>query len=132
MNLVLHHDIPLRTADGSPATDRRFLLRKLNRFGERDLRALFQIHRADRIATGYTSPEREDLRLRQRMDALDALLADRPCFTLKDLAVKGDDLTALGLKGPDVGKTLNALLAAVIDGSLPNEKAALLQSLSAR
>ena len=132
VNLVLHHDIPLRTADGSPATDRRFLLRKLNRFGERDLRALFQIHRADRIATGYTFPEREDLRLRQRMDALDALLADRPCFTLKDLAVKGDDLTALGLKGPDVGKTLNALLAAVIDGSLPNEKAALLQSLSAR
>ena len=126
--LVLYHDIPLRNEDGSPATDRRFLLRRLNQFGEKDLRALFRIHRADRIATGITSPEREDARMAQRMEALDALLRERPCFTLRDLAVNGSDLTALGFRGPAVGRALNGLLNAVMEGRLPNEKEALLEA----
>ena len=124
--LVLNHDILLRNEDGSPATDRRFLLHRLNQFGEEDLRALFRIHRADRIATGITSPAREDARMAQRMEALDELLRDRPCFTLRNLAVNGSDLTALGLHGPAVGRALAGLLAAVMEGRLANEKDALL------
>ncbi len=127
--LVLHHDTPLRTQSGEINTDRSFLLRRLNKFGEEDLRALFLIHRSDRIATGYTTQEREDARLKERMAALDALLAERPCFTLKDLAVNGRDLTAAGLKGKAVGDALQALLDAVMDGRLPNEKDSLLSAL---
>ena len=126
--LVLNHDILLRNEDGSPATDRRFLLHRLNQFGEEDLRALFRIHRADRIATGITSPAREDARMAQRMEALDELLRDRPCFTLRNLAVNGSDLTALGLHGPAVGRALAGLLAAVMEGRLANEKDALLDA----
>ena len=128
--LVLHHDTPMRTGSGEVNTDRSFLLRRLNRFGEQDLRALFLIHRADRIATGYTTAEREDGRLRNRLSALDALLAEHPCFTLKDLAVNGRDLTAAGLKGKAVGDALQALLEAVMDGRVPNEKEALLAELN--
>ena len=127
--LVLHHDTPLRTQAGEINTDRSFLLRRLNRFGEENLRALFLIHRADRIATGYTTREREDARLQERMAALDALLAEKPCFTLKDLAVNGRDLTAAGLKGKAVGEALRLLLEAVMDGRIPNEKEALLAGL---
>ena len=127
--LVLHHDTPLRTGSGEINTDRSFLLRRLNRYGEEDLRALFLIHRADRIATGYTTAERENGRLRERMAALDALLAEKPCFTLKDLAVNGRDLTAAGLKGKAVGEALQSLLEAVMDGRVPNEKEALLSEL---
>ena len=127
--LVLHHDTPLRTMAGEINTDRSFLLRRLNRFGEENLRALFLIHRSDRIATGYTTREREDARLRERMAALDALLAEKPCFTLKDLAVNGRDLTAAGLKGKAVGEALQVLLEAVMDGRIPNEKEALLTGL---
>ncbi|MBR2855264.1 MAG: HD domain-containing protein, partial [Clostridia bacterium] len=127
VTLVRYHDIPLRTESGKINTDRSFLLRRLNRFGEADLRALFVIHCADRIATGYSSPERERARLRERIAALDALLADKPCFTLKDLAVNGHDLSAAGLRGKAVGEALNALLEAVMDGKVPNEKAALLE-----
>ena len=119
--LVRHHDTPLRTENGSINTNRPFLLRRLNRFGEADLRALFLIHRSDRIATGYTTAEREDIRLQERMKALDALLAEQPCYTLKDLAVNGRDLTARGLKGKAVGETLQRLLEAVMDGETPNE-----------
>ena len=128
-NLVLHHDIPLRTESGAINTDRSFLLRRLNRFGEEDLRTLFLIHRSDRVATGYTTQEREDARLKERMAALDTLLAEQPCFTLKDLAVNGRDLIAAGLKGKAVGEALQALLEAVMDGKVPNEKDALLSEI---
>ena len=123
--LVRYHDIPLRTETGEVNLDRSFLLRRLNRFGEKNLRALFLIHRADRIATGYSTREKEDRRMKERMDALDALLAEQPCFTLRDLAVNGNDLKALGLKGPALGEALNQLLEAVMDGRVPNEKDAL-------
>ena len=64
------------------------------------------------------------------MAALDALLAEQPCFTLKDLAVNGRDLTAAGLKGKAIGEALQFLLEAVMDGRIPNEKEALLRFLS--
>ncbi len=130
IRLVENHDIPLRTVTGETNLDRTFLLRRLNRFGEKDLRALFLIHRADRIATGYSPPEREDARLKERMDALDALLAEQPCYTLKDLAVNGRDLMAAGLRGKAVGDALQRLLEEVMDGRTDNTKEALLNRLS--
>lgn len=126
VTLVKYHDIPLRTESGGINTDRSFLLHRLNRFGERDLRALFLIHCADRIATGYSSPGREQERLRQRTAALDALLAEQPCFTLKDLAVNGNDLKAAGFTGKAIGEALSALLEAVMDGKVANDRSALL------
>ena len=125
IRLVRYHDIPLRTESGEVNLDRSFLLRRLNKFGEKDLRALFLIHRADRIATGYSTREKEDRRMTERMAALDALLAEQPCFTLKDLAVNGNDLKAFGLKGPALGEALQQLLEAVMDGKVANEKDAL-------
>ncbi len=127
--MVRYHDIPLRTETGEINLNRSFLLRKLNRFGEKDLRALIRIHRADRIATGYSSPEREDRRMKERLDALDALLAEQPCFTLKDLAVNGRDLQAEGLRGKEIGETLQRLLEAVMDGTLENTRDVLLQAV---
>ena len=127
--MVRYHDIPLRTETGEINLNRSFLLRKLNRFGEKDLRALIRIHRADRIATGYSSPEREDRRMMERLDALDALLAEQPCFTLKDLAVNGRDLQAEGLRGKEIGETLQRLLEAVMDGTLENTRDVLLQAV---
>ena len=127
--LVLNHDTHLRTVTGEVDTSRSFMLRRLNRYGEENLRAIFLIHRADRIATGYTTREREDARLKLRTDALDSVLAEQACFSLKDLAVNGHDLIAAGLKGPAVGAALQFLLEAVMDGRVPNEKEALLAEL---
>ena len=127
--LVRYHDIPLRTESGEINLDRSFLLRKLNRFGETDLRDLIRIHRADRIATGYSSPEREDRRMKERLDALDALLAEKPCYTLKDLAVNGHDLQAAGLRGKEIGETLQRLLEDVMDDRVENSRDALLRAV---
>lgn len=63
------------------------------------------------------------------MDALDALMATSPCFTLKSLAVSGRDLMAAGLpKGRIVGQALAYLLDAVMAERLPNERDTLLDA----
>ncbi len=52
------------------------------------------------------------------------------CCTLADLAIDGDDLQETGgIVGAEVGKALNRSLDAVIAGSVPNEKTALLNFL---
>ena len=71
----------------------------------------------------------DNLSLTELSAALDALLAERPCYTLKDLAVNGTDLLALGYRGKAVGETLDRLLRQVMDGRLPNDRQALLDSL---
>ena len=63
--------------------------------------------------------------LKERLAALDTLLAEQPCFTLKNLAVNGNDLKVFGLKGPALGDALKQLLEAVMDGRVANEKEAL-------
>lgn len=52
------------------------------------------------------------------------------CITVRDLAVNGHDLMALGYSGKAIGTTLNALLEQVIDGTLPNERITLLQAIT--
>ncbi len=119
VRLVEAHDIPL-------STERKIMLRRLNRFGAEDLRALFLIHCADRTATGTRNPEHAREHCLELQRALDELLAENPCFTLRDLKVNGKDLKELGLRGPRVGETLNALLAAVMDGEAGNTREELL------
>ena len=57
------------------------------------------------------------------------LLEEDACLTLRDLAVNGHDLMALGFRGQAIGQTLNELLELVIDEQLPNDRAALLEHL---
>ena len=57
---------------------------------------------------------------------LDQVLAEGSCFSLKQLEVKGGDLSGLGLRGPAIGGALQTLLEQVIDNKLPNERAVLL------
>lgn len=54
------------------------------------------------------------------------------CCSPRQLAVRGRDLAALGLSGPEIGKTLSALLDAVLDDRLPNDRAALLSAALSR
>ena len=51
-------------------------------------------------------------------------------LSLKQLAVNGNDLMQLGLKGKDIGDTLKNLLFNVYSDKLPNEKNALLNFLN--
>ena len=48
------------------------------------------------------------------------------CFAVKDLAINGSDLLALGFQGREIGQALQDALNAVIDGAVPNERQALI------
>jgi tRNA nucleotidyltransferase (CCA-adding enzyme) len=59
--------------------------------------------------------------------AVAAIRAQHPPLALKDLAVKGDDLIAAGVRpGPDVGEMLGRLLEEVLDDPARNTRAYLL------
>ena len=115
-----------------PADDRaipcleRTVKKLLARLGEEDFFLLLALKRADSLA--HHPDYRGRTAACDRMEALAReLLARQEAFSLKDLAVKGSDLLALGIpKGPEIGKILNALLESVLAGELPNEREALL------
>ncbi len=118
--LVKHHDIDL-------STDSRLLKRRLNQFGEEALRQLIDVQEADQLAKGTCDPAVIRASAAVLRQALDALLASAPCFTLKDLAVNGRDIAALGAKGSTIGDILQHLLSCVMDDVLPNEKDSLMR-----
>lgn len=97
----------------------------LRRLGEADLRRLIAVKRADNLgqAPEFRSRQQE---LDLGESILEQLLAEGACFSLKQLAVNGHDLMRLGITGPAIGRTLERLLDAVVNGDLPNERAALL------
>lgn len=49
------------------------------------------------------------------------------CRTVRQLCINGDDLIARGLRGREIGETLDGLLRSVIDGQLENDRTALLR-----
>ncbi|WP_242832160.1 CCA tRNA nucleotidyltransferase [Oscillibacter sp. 1-3] len=119
VRLVAWHDRDI------PRTDRG-VGRALRRLGEEELRLLLALKRADNLAQASAYRGRQaEIALAEEI--LDRLLAENACFSLKQLAVNGNDLTALGLRGPAVGRALETLLSKVVDGELPNQRAALLK-----
>ncbi len=118
--LIHYHDAPI---EATP----RGVRRALGRFGVEGFWDLLSLKRADNLAQ---SPAYRD-RLRE-YDALEALareiLAQAQCFSLRDLAVNGNDLLEMGFQpGPSIGKVLGRLLEAVMAERLPNTKEALEQ-----
>ncbi len=117
--LVKHHDAP-------PETDKEQIAKKLRRYGEKRLRDLIILRRADNLAqsTQYHRTEIHD----QCDQWIDELLNEQArCFTLKSLAINGNDLINEGFTpGPKIGQTLDTLLTAVSEGKLENSREVLL------
>ena len=120
--LILVENHEMRTGHG-----KKDLRRLLAKIGEENMRDLLRMRRADAAAHAPEAAARlaaladEDERL------LNEIAAEHGCLCVKDLAVIGNDLLALGLKpGPAVGETLSRLLDLVLDEAIPNEKEALL------
>lgn len=118
--LVKCHDAPLEPS-------RKVMHRRLTAYGEETLRQLFALQRGDVMGQ---SPD-----CRDRLNALDGaerildeLVREQACVTLRDLRVGGNDLMALGVPaGRRLGEILRRLLDEVCEGTLPNEKDALLR-----
>lgn len=121
MILLAHHDTPV------PA-EHKAVKRYLNRFGGEALMQLLQLFRADNL--GQAPEYRDRLAQYDRLEmVLRQVLEEDACLSLKDLAVKGDDIITLGYQGKEIGKALNVLLEAVLDEAVENNQKALLDYL---
>ena len=99
---------------------------RLRRFVARNHKVidkLIALVRADSKGTGlFDDSPRAD-----RFQAtLDAMKREKIPFTVRQLAVNGDDMKKLGLKGEKIGDALQELLTGCLDGILRNDREVLL------
>ncbi len=104
--------------------------RWLSRLGEERMESLILLQEADMGSKG-TGKSADSVQFTQLRALIQQIRADNACLSLRDLAVGGRDMMALGLAGPDIGRTLEQLLELVLEGQLPNEKEALLHAAAA-
>lgn len=121
LTLVRLHD---RVIEATPKAVKRVLA---SIGGDTELfRTLVRIKKADALAQSSLSEPRaklaDDL---ERM--LDEVVNANEAFTVRQLAINGNDLLALGIpEGPEIGTALDAALNAIIDEQVPNERDALI------
>lgn len=123
--IVLYHDY-----GNSVEPDARVVRRAVNRIGEDVFPMIFLVKRADVLA-------QSDFLRREKLEMIDEweqiyreIIAQKQCLSLKDLAVSGKDLIALGFRpGPEIGQKLQQLLELVLDQPEYNTKERLLEEL---
>ncbi|NBK20560.1 MAG: HD domain-containing protein [Spirochaetia bacterium] len=97
--------------------------RFINRVGLEDIPLLFQLRIADQTAI-HGKPDTSLMdELQQRINAI---LAAKDALSIKDLAIGGNDLIKMGLRGKSIGTTLSYLLETVLDDPKQNNAEQLL------
>ncbi|MBR2460302.1 MAG: HD domain-containing protein [Clostridia bacterium] len=118
LTLIKYHDPVIQCTEASVG-------RWARKLGVDMLMKLLELKAADNLAqapeVAYRLKEYDRIR-----EIMAEMLQKNACFSLRDLAINGDDLIALGYKaGKALGNTLSCLLDAVICGELPNQRDAL-------
>ena len=109
------------TDDWTDAALRRFIVR----IGQENLQDIFYLRKADAYA--FSCKEASQKSLLDLKDRIDSVLKTNSAFTLKDLAIGGNDLMAIGIPGgKTMGIILNELLETVLDDPAQNTKDVLL------
>ena len=119
--LVLYHDYRM------PA-EAKNVRRAMNKIGEDIFEYYMEVRRADVLAQSTYLRERK----LKNLDDIETLYAKikeaKQCVSLKELAVSGSDLIAIGIKpGKEIGEILNRLLEMVIEDPELNQKEILLK-----
>ena len=105
--------------------DRKLLRRQVSKYGFPMVEAQLALQQADMGSKGTVEDDGSAVFAEVRQLLAD-LKAEDACLSLKDLAVNGNDLMALGFQGRAIGACLNRLLELVVEERLPNKKETLL------
>ena len=106
--------------------DKRFLHRRLGKYGDDAVSQLLALQKADFCSKGVD--EGEETVFAQVEELLTQIRQEGACLTVKDLAINGTDLLALGVEpGKRIGDCMTFLLALVQDELLSNTKEDLLK-----
>ncbi len=110
--------------------EKKAVRRWMGRLGADLLEDLLLLQEADMCSKGIDKPAElsQFVEIRRLVTQIQA---ENACLTVRQLVVNGHDLMALGITGPQIGQTLNALLEQVLEDKLPNEKQALLAAAQA-
>ncbi|TVR92886.1 MAG: HD domain-containing protein [Spirochaetaceae bacterium] len=120
-HLVLHHMF-FYEPSWSPAAVRRFIAR----VGKDNVADLVLLRRADTL--GKHGNEKASPLLNELLQRVEHENQSAGAFTIRDLAIGGNDLASIGVKkGPEMGKILEELLETVLDDPDLNTKPRLLQ-----
>ena len=121
VELVYYHDATFENG-------KKHIKRWLNKIGEKQFRRLLEVRKADIKGQKIDYEQSRIEKVEYIEKILEEVLQENECFSLKDLAVNGNDLIDIGyMSGKELGNTLNKLLQLVIDGDCNNEKERLLQ-----
>ena len=117
-DLISRHMSPLEP-------DKHLLRRRLGKYGIQETWDLLALQKADYFATGTKEAPGPFPEIAQ---IIEEILAEAACFSIRDLAINGNDLIELGFApGPKLGQCLEMLLRLVQEDAIPNEKEALLR-----
>jgi len=105
--------------------ERRQVRRWMGRLRPEVLDWLLTLQEADIKGTGLPGDIQRLHAIREQMQIL---LQEQACLTVRDLAIDGHDLMALGFSGKAIGQCLNTLLEQVLEETIPNEKDTLLEA----
>ena len=118
--IVLYHDQEIGLTDSG-------VRRAVNRMGEDFFPILFDVRRADIRAQSDYKREDKLQKLAYIKEIYNGILNRQECLTLKDLAVTGSDLIALGIPaGKGIGVLLKELLEIVLEEPERNTREELL------
>ena len=105
--------------------EKKVIRRWLGRLGPETMEDLLTFQKADMVSKGVGKESEMAQHLRLRCLVAE-VQAEASCLSLRDLAVNGNDLIALGYEGKAIGECLARLLDAVLDERLPNDRDVLL------
>ncbi len=116
--IIKYHDMPIELSY-------RAIKRQLSKLGGELFCDVMEAHIADDSAKqpftlARTETAREAIRIAEE------IALEKPCLDLKALAVNGGDLKEIMEPSPMMGEILGELLSEVVDGTVENDKAALM------
>lgn len=121
VELVYYHDSPFEVTE-------KHIRRWLNKIGPKQFERLMDIRESDVKGQRKEFYEARLQKVNDVRSLYKEMMEKEQCFSLKDLAVSGNDLIKIGYQqGKELGTALNELLELVINGEIENDEQALLE-----
>ena len=121
VRLVENHSLELIPSE-------KIVKRRLSKLGEDFFRKLLKLKRADSSATSPDTLGERLHAIEETEKILDKIIKEGSCFSIKSLAIDGNDLMEIGIpQGKLIGSILAEVLEMVIDGELENERDRILE-----
>ncbi len=119
VNLIRYHDL---RPDNDPADIRRCMYA----IGPDQFEDELAVWWADNMAKSNYKKEENLNRVNQVYEGYKQIIANGDCLRIRDLAINGNDLTAMGIRGKEIGEILEASLLSVLKDPQLNDRELLL------